>query len=93
MAIISFEEAAERTWTHVGIIAVNSRNRSRCGSKTYDSDLHDGVLEVVAPSDYVGTGSRHYVEMIQSAAGAAGLPVTGISEPSLPRPLRCIGML
>jgi chromosomal replication initiator protein len=81
MAIISFEEAAERTWTHVVERARRELSESSFSMWFQDvraTSLHDGVLEVVAPSDYVRDWlAKHYVEMIQSAAAeAAGLPVT-----------------
>jgi chromosomal replication initiator protein len=81
MAITSFEEAAERTWTHVVERARRELSESSFSMWFQDvraTSLHDGVLEVVAPSDYVRDWlAKHYVEMIQAAAAeAAGLPVT-----------------
>jgi chromosomal replication initiator protein len=81
MAIASFEEAAERTWTHVVERARRELSESSFSMWFADvraTSLHDGVLEVVAPSDYVRDWlAKHYVDMIQEAAGeAVGLPVT-----------------
>jgi len=81
MAITSFEEAAERTWTHVVERARRELSESSFSMWFQDvraTSLHDGVLEIVAPSDYVRDWlAKHYVEMIQAAAAeAAGLPVT-----------------
>ncbi|HET7236030.1 MAG TPA: chromosomal replication initiator protein DnaA [Actinomycetota bacterium] len=81
MAIASFEEAAERTWSHVV-----DRARRELSDSTFSmwfqdvraTSLHDGVLEVVAPSDYVRDRlTQHYVQLIQEAAAeSVGLPVT-----------------
>jgi chromosomal replication initiator protein len=81
MAIASFEEAAERTWSHVV-----DRARRELSDSTFSmwfqdvraTSLHDGVLEVVAPSDYVRDRlTKHYVQLIQEAAAeSVGLPVT-----------------
>ncbi len=80
MAIASFEEAAERTWSHVV-----DRARTELTESSFSMwfagvrpvSFHEGVLEVVAPSDYVRDWlAKHYVELIQSAATeAAGTPV------------------
>jgi len=75
MAVASYEEAAERTWTHVVDRARRELPESSfamwfTGVKA--TSFHDGVLEVVAPSDYVKDWlSKHYVPMIQGAASAA----------------------
>jgi chromosomal replication initiator protein len=80
VAVVSFEEAAERTWSHVV-----ERARDELSESSYSMwfagvrpiSLHDGVLEVVAPSDYVRDWlTKNYLELIQSAAtDAAGSPV------------------
>ena len=81
MAITSFEEAAERTWAHVveraqGELTESSFSMWFGGVRA--TSLHDGVLEVVAPSEYVRDWlAKHYVGLIQDAAAeAVGLPVT-----------------
>ena len=81
MAIASFEQAAERTWAHVVERARRELSESSFSMWFQDvraTSLHDGVLEVVAPSDYVRDWlAKHYVDMIQDAAAeAVGLPVT-----------------
>ena len=81
MAVTSFEEAAERTWSHVVERARRELSESSFSMWFHDvraTSLHDGVLEVVAPSDYVRDWlAKHYVELIQDAAAeAVGLPVT-----------------
>jgi chromosomal replication initiator protein len=72
MAVASFEEAAERTWSHV-----LDRARRELPESSFAMwftgvraiSMHDGVLEVVAPSDYVRDWlAKHYVEMIQRVA-------------------------
>jgi chromosomal replication initiator protein len=90
MAIASFEEAAERTWAHVVERARRELSESSFSLWFQDvraTSLHDGVLEVVAPSDYVRDRlAKHYLQMIQEAATASvGLPVTvhlGAAEPT-----------
>ena len=81
MAITSFEEAAERTWAHVVERAHEELTESSFSmwfGGVRATSLHDGVLEVVAPSDYVRDWlAKHYVGLIQDAAAeAVGLPVT-----------------
>jgi chromosomal replication initiator protein len=81
MAIASYEEAAERTWAHVVERAQRELAESSFSMWFHGvraTSLHDGVLEVVAPSDYVRERlAKHYVELIQDAATeAVGLPVT-----------------
>ncbi|HEY7660623.1 MAG TPA: chromosomal replication initiator protein DnaA [Actinomycetota bacterium] len=81
MAIASFEQAAERTWAHVVERAQDELPESSFAmwfNGVRATTLHDGVLEVVAPSDYVRDWlAKHYVELIQDAATEAlGLPVT-----------------
>lgn len=81
MAIASFEEAADRTWTHV---VQRAREQLPEGSFSMwfggvrATSLHDGVLEVLAPSEYVRDRlAKHYVELIHDAAAEViGLPVT-----------------
>ena len=80
MAVASFEEAAERTWTHVLDRARRELTESSFAmwfTGVRATSLHDGVLEVAAPSDYVRDWlAKHYVELIQRAASdAAGGPV------------------
>ena len=80
MAVASYEEAAERTWAQVV-----ERARAELTESSFSlwfqgvraTSLHDGVLEVVAPSEYVREWlSKNYVELIQQAATEAlGLPV------------------
>ena len=81
MAITSFEEAAERTWAHVVERAQEELTESSFSmwfGGVRATSLHDGVLEVVAPSEYVRDWlAKHYVGLIQDAAAeAVGLPVT-----------------
>jgi chromosomal replication initiator protein len=80
MAIASFEEAAERTWAHVVERAQQELSESSFSmwfGGVRPRSLHDGILEVVAPSDYVRERlAKHYVGLIQDAATeAVGLPV------------------
>src|SRR5512134_2401890 len=80
MAVASHEEAAERTWSQVV-----DRARRELAESSYAmwftgvraTSLHDGVLEVAAPSDYVRDWlTKHYVPMIERVASdAAGAPV------------------
>jgi len=72
MAVASFEEAAERTWA-----CVVERARDQLPESSFSmwfvgvraTSLHDGVLEVMAPSDYVRDWlAKHYVDLIQVAA-------------------------
>jgi chromosomal replication initiator protein len=80
VAVASYEEAAERTWAHVVERAQTELTESSFSLWFRDvraTSLHDGVLEVVAPSDYVREWlAKNYVELIQQAATEAlGLPV------------------
>ena len=80
MAIASFEEAAERTWAHVVERAQQELSESSFSmwfGGVRPRSLHDGILEVVAPSDYVRERlAKHYAGLIQDAATEAlGLPV------------------
>jgi chromosomal replication initiator protein len=80
MAIASFEEAASSTWSHVV-----DRARHELPESSFSmwfqgvraTSLRDGVLEVLAPSEYVRDRlAKHYLDLIQSAAAeAVGLPV------------------
>ncbi|HEY6679333.1 MAG TPA: chromosomal replication initiator protein DnaA [Actinomycetota bacterium] len=72
MAVASFEEAAERTWARVV-----ERARDQLPESSFSmwfvgvraTSLHDGVLEVTAPSDYVRDWlAKHYLDLIQGAA-------------------------
>jgi chromosomal replication initiator protein len=92
MAVTSYEEAAERTWTHVVDRARRELPESSfamwfTGVKA--SRLHDGVLEVLAPSDYVKDWlAKHYVEMIQGAAtDATGTTVRVRLSTAPPQPV------
>ncbi|HEY7754682.1 MAG TPA: chromosomal replication initiator protein DnaA [Actinomycetota bacterium] len=80
MAVASFEEAAASTWTHVVERARRELPESSFSMWFQDvhaTSLHDGVLEVTAPSDYVKDWlAKHYLDLIQTAATeAVGLPV------------------
>jgi chromosomal replication initiator protein len=80
MAIASFEEAASSTWSHVV-----DRARHELPESSFSmwfqgvraTSLRDGVLEVLAPSEYVRDRlAKHYLDLIQAAAAeAVGLPV------------------
>jgi chromosomal replication initiator protein len=81
MAIASYEDAAERTWAHVV-----ERARTELPESSFSmwfagvraTGLHDSILEVRAPSEYVRDRlAKHYLELIErAAADAAGRPVT-----------------
>jgi chromosomal replication initiator protein len=80
MAVASFEGAAERTWSQVIERARRELPESSFAmwfTGVHATRLSDGVLDVVAPSDYVRDWlAKHYVELIQHAASdAAGGPV------------------
>src|SRR5262245_37800453 len=92
MAIASFEEAAERTWAHVVERAQEELSESSFSmwfGGVRPRSLHDGILEVVAPSDYVRDRlAKHYVDLIQDAATeAVGLPGKLELEPPPPEDL------
>jgi chromosomal replication initiator protein len=80
MAVTSQEEAAERAWSQVV-----DRARRELAESSYAmwftgvraTSLHDGVLEVATPSDYVRDWlAKHYVPMIERVASdAADAPV------------------
>ncbi len=75
MAIASFEEAAERTWSHVVERAKHELPESSFSmwfTGVRATSLHDGVLEVITPSDYVRDRLlKHYLSLIQGAATEA----------------------
>jgi chromosomal replication initiator protein len=80
VAVASYEEAAERTWAHVVERAQAELTESSFSlwfQGVRATSLHDGVLEVVAPSEYVREWlAKNYVELIREAATEAlGLPV------------------
>jgi chromosomal replication initiator protein len=80
MAITSSEGAAASTWTHVVDRARQELPESSFAMWFQDvraAALDDGVLRVVAPSDYVKDWlAKHYAELIRGAASeAAGVPV------------------
>jgi len=93
MAIASFEEAAVRTWAQVV-----ERARSELPDSTFSMwfagvrpiSLHEDVLEVLAPSDYVRTWlAKHHLDLIQrAAADVVGHPIRvqleAASEPDQP---------
>ncbi len=81
MVIASSQEAADRTWTHVverARLELPESSFSMWFHGVRATGLHDGILEVQAPSEYVRDWlTKHYVELIQSAASESfGLPVT-----------------
>jgi chromosomal replication initiator protein len=89
MAVASFQEAAESTWSHVV-----ERARRELPESSFSmwfqgvraTSLHDGVLEVLAPSEYVKDRLvKNYGDLIHEAATeAVGLPVEiqfGAAEP------------
>jgi len=80
VTVTSFERAAELTWSHVIDRARHELAESSFSMWFADVraiSLHDGVLEVVAPSAYVREWlAKNYLDLIQSAASdAAGGPV------------------
>ncbi len=80
MAVASFQEAAESTWSHVV-----ERARRELPESSFSmwfqgvraTSLHDGILEVLAPSEYVKDRlAKNYGDLIlEAAAEAVGLPV------------------
>ncbi|MGH2659192.1 MAG: chromosomal replication initiator protein DnaA [Actinomycetota bacterium] len=80
MAVAFFAEAAERTWAQVV-----DRARQELPESSFSmwfvgvraTSLHDGVLEVVAPSEYVRDRlAKNYLDLIQAAAtDALGHPI------------------
>jgi chromosomal replication initiator protein len=80
MAITSSEGAATTTWTHVVDRARQELPESSFAMWFQDvraDSLDDGVLRVLAPSDYVKDWlAKHYAGLIRGAASeAAGVPV------------------
>jgi len=80
MAVASSEHAAEKTWSRVIEKARRELPESSFSmwfAGVRPTSLRDGVLEVLAPSDYVRDWlAKHYMDLIQSAASdAAGGPV------------------
>ncbi len=95
MAIASFEQAADQMWARV-----IERARTELPESSFAmwfngvraTSLRDGVLEVLAPSDYVRDWlAKHYLDLIQRAAAeATGQPVRvhlGASREGRPAPL------
>jgi len=80
MAVASFQEAAESTWSHVV-----ERARRELPESSFSmwfqgvraTSLHDGILEVLAPSEYVKDRlAKNYGNLIlEAATEAVGLPV------------------
>jgi chromosomal replication initiator protein len=80
MAVASFQEAAESTWSHVV-----ERARRELPESSFSmwfqgvraTSLHDGILEVLAPSEYVKDRlAKNYGDLIlEAATEAAGSPV------------------
>ena len=80
MAVASFQEAAESTWSHVV-----ERARRELPESSFSmwfqgvraTSLHDGILEVLAPSEYVKDRlAKNYGDLIlEAATEALGLPV------------------
>jgi len=80
MAVASFEEAAESTWSRVVERARSELSESSFSMWFQDvraTRLRDGVLDVVAPSEYVKDRlAKNYADLIRTAATEAlGLPV------------------
>jgi chromosomal replication initiator protein len=80
MAVTSFEEAAESTWSRVVERARSELSESSFSMWFQDvraTRLRDGVLDVLAPSEYVKDRlAKNYADLIRTAATEAlGLPV------------------
>ncbi|HEU0245942.1 MAG TPA: DnaA/Hda family protein, partial [Gaiellaceae bacterium] len=80
MAVASYEEAAKTTWTRVVERARRELPESSFSMWFHGVEatrLHDGVLEVLAPSEYVKDRlAKNYADLIRTAATEAlGLPV------------------
>ena len=80
MAVASYEEAAKTTWTRVVEHARRELPESSFSmwfQGVEATRLHDGVLEVLAPSEYVKDRlAKNYADLIRTAATEAlGLPV------------------
>jgi len=102
MVLTSFEQAGEQTWARVVDRAKQELPESSFSmwfSGVRATSLHDGVLEVLAPSDYVRDWlAKHYMDLIQNAAaeasgqtvrvhlGASGEPPRPIVVPDAPLP-------
>ncbi|MEW6059619.1 MAG: chromosomal replication initiator protein DnaA [Actinomycetota bacterium] len=75
MVLTSFEQAAEHTWARVVDRAKRELPESSFSmwfNGVRATSLHDGVLEVIAPSDYVRDWlAKHYLDLIQGAAAEA----------------------
>lgn len=92
MAVASFQEAAERTWARVV-----DRARQELPESSFSmwfggvraTSLHDGILEVVAPSDYVRDRlAKNYLDLIQAAATDALGHAIQVHLGSDPEPVR-----
>jgi chromosomal replication initiator protein len=92
--VTAFEQAADVVWSRV-----LERAKSELPDSTYrmwfadvrPGRLEEGVLEVVAPSDYVRDWlARHYMELILTAArqAAGDIRVRVFSDPARPREAR-----
>ena len=98
MVIASSEQAAQETWSRIIDKARSELPESSFAMWFADvqaTDLRDGVLDVVAPSDYVRDWiARHYLDLIRTgAAEALGTPVKirlgaaeRVAEPPVERP-------
>jgi chromosomal replication initiator protein len=80
MAVASFQEAAESTWSRVVERARSELSESSFSMWFQDvraTRLRDGVLDVVAPSEYVKDRlAKNYADLIRTAATEAlGIPV------------------
>jgi chromosomal replication initiator protein len=80
MAVASFEEAAQTTWNRVVERARRELPESSFSmwfQGVHATRLHDGVLDVLAPSEYVKDRlAKNYADLIRTAATEAlGLPV------------------
>jgi chromosomal replication initiator protein len=99
MAVASFEEAAEATWSHVVDRAKRDLPESSFSmwfTGVRATSLHDGVLEIVTPSDYVRDRLlKNYLPLIHDAAteaiGASVQIRFGEPDPEGPAPQRVPG--
>jgi chromosomal replication initiator protein len=90
MVVASFQEAAENTWSHVVERARRELPESSFSMWFQDvraTSLHDGILEVLAPSEYVKDRlAKNYGALIRKAAAeAVGLPIEirfGAADPA-----------
>jgi chromosomal replication initiator protein len=81
MAITSYADSPDRTWAHIverARMELPESSFSMWFTGVRAISLEDGVLEVLAPSDYVRDRlAKHYLELIERAAGeAVGAPVS-----------------